>query len=146
MLREHFATVVGTSPRGYRRSFGSEASRVPPSLGPLCTGGELKALVRGTDDLCGTRGSPPKQIREVSTAGLKIATGDRGVEGGHEICGRLVQAVLLQHVGVFVDPKVPINHFRARDFADDSSKQRQIKWRGPIRSFILKECHRSGGA
>ena len=52
---------------------------------------------------CGARGSPPKQVREVSTAGLKIAMGDRGVEGGHEIGGRLLQAVLLQRVGVFVD-------------------------------------------
>jgi len=63
----------------------------------LTKGVPLEELVCGTHDLSGARGTPPKQVREISTADFEVVVSDRDVEGGYEVSAfgqRLVRPFL----------------------------------------------------
>jgi hypothetical protein len=89
-------------------------------------------------------------VRQVLAAGLEVAAGDRGVQGGHEAGGGLIQAGLLERIGVLPGRQVTIGHLGAGDLADDPGELGCIEGRtaelvGPVPSLVVKECCRCGG-
>src|SRR5262249_57422965 len=68
--------------------------------------GSALAAVCRADDLGETRSSQAKKARQVRAAGLELAAGDRGVDGGHEARGRLNTAGPLERVGVLLGRQV----------------------------------------
>jgi putative ABC transport system permease protein len=83
-------------------------------------GPDLEQVVSRAHDLGQGCGRAAQQVRQVRAAGLQVTAGDRGVRGGYEAGGRLIQAGFLQRVGVLFSRQVVVGHLRGGDLADDA--------------------------
>jgi hypothetical protein len=88
-----------------------------------------------------------KQLRKVLPIRLQLATRDRSVNRGYETCGRLIEAVLLEHTNVLFYWQVTIGHPRAGDAADGASELGEIEgWAAKlvrrVSTFIPDKCCR----
>jgi hypothetical protein len=73
----------------------------------------------------------PKQVRQVRALGLEVAAGDRGIDSGHGVSCRSIEALLLEYVDILLHGQIAVGDLRAGDRADGLGKLEQIEGRPP---------------